>query len=59
MNKLFPIDSSEKELCFLCCLGIVYYDYMPLAAKKLYDNLTEQEMQEIKKIISENKLQEV
>ena len=49
-NKLIPIDSLEKELCILCIIGLVYYQYMTPEARALYDNITEEEKQEIKKI---------
>ena len=45
---IFPIDSEEKELCCLCVLGIVHYDYMTPSAKALYDTLTKEEIHEIK-----------
>lgn len=45
---IFPIDSEEKELCCLCVLGIVHYDYMAPSAKTLYDTLTKEEIYEIK-----------
>ena len=49
-NKLIPIDSLEKELCILCIIGLVYYPYMTPEARALYDTITEEEKQEIKKI---------
>jgi len=45
---IFPIDSEEKELCCLCALDIVHYDYMTPSARALYDTLTEEEIQKIK-----------
>ena len=49
-NKLIPIDSLEKELCILCIIDLVYYPYMTPEARALYDTITEEEKQEIKKI---------
>lgn len=49
-NKLIPIDSLEKELCVLCITGLVYYPYMTPEARNLYDTITEEEKEEIKKI---------
>jgi len=46
---LFPINSEEKELCCLCALGLVHYDYLTPSARELYDTLTEQDKQEIQK----------
>ena len=48
-NKLIPINSLEKELCVLCITGLVYYPYMPPKARNLYDTITEEEKEEIKK----------
>lgn len=48
-NKLIPIDCLEKELCVLCIMGIVYYPYMPPEARDLYDTITKEEKEEIKK----------
>lgn len=52
-NKLIPIDSLEKELCVLCIIGLVYYPYMTPEARNLYDTITEEEKEEIKKIFKE------
>lgn len=49
--KLLPIDCEEKELCVLCCIGLVVYDYMPLEAKVLYDTIADEEKEEIKKLL--------
>ena len=48
-NKLIPIDCVEKELCVLCITGLVYYPYMTPEARDLYDTITEEEKEEIKK----------
>ena len=59
MNKMpmFPINSEEKELCCLCALGLVHYDYLTPSAKELYDTLTEKDKKEIQKVldISQNR----
>lgn len=52
-NKLIPIDSLEKELCVLCIIGLVHYHYMTPEARDLYDTITEEEKEEIKKILKE------
>ncbi len=49
VNNIIPIDSEEKELCCLCILGLVLYDYMTPSARQLYDTLTEEDKQEITK----------
>lgn len=51
MNKLIPIDCLEKELCVLCCIDLVAYEYMTPDARDLFDTLTEQEKQEVKTFI--------
>ena len=52
-NKLIPIDSLEKELCVLCIIDLVHYPYMTPEARTLYDTITEEEKEEIKKILKE------
>ena len=52
-NKLIPIDCLEKELCVLCITGLVYYPYMTPEARDLYDTITEEEKEEIKKFLKE------
>ena len=50
-NKLIPIDCIEKELCVLCITGLVDYLYMTPEARDLYDTITEEEKEEIKKFL--------
>ena len=52
--KILPIDSFEKELCFYCIMGLIYYPYMPPTARELYDTITEEEKNIIKAIAEEN-----
>lgn len=55
-NKLIPINSLEKELCVLCITGLVYYPYMTPKARNLYDTITEEEKEEIKKFFEKKGL---
>ena len=54
-NKLIPIDCLEKELCVLCIIDLVHYSYMTPEARTLYDTITEEEKEEIKKFLKKSR----
>lgn len=39
----FPVDCEDAEIAMLCVLGMVYYDYMPLNAKQIYNSWAHEE----------------
>ena len=51
MSKIIPINSDEKCLCCLCILKLIHYDDMSLSAKELFDTLTEEDKEEIRRKI--------
>ena len=55
MNKIIPINSDEKYLCCLCILKLIHYDDMSLSAKELFNTLTEEDKEEIRRKIENEK----